>query len=164
MRRLNHPHIVEYYETIRTEGYLNIVLEYVTLINIYKWMVFSQQCMNPLLFMSRKGEIFMSVIYVCTHFAKFIRMYNFFQWYLRLFCPYLHPKKYLSILKKVYFNHDLTWFILSVFLTVILLYHFYFILLYFTLLYFTLLYFTLLYFTLLYFTLLYFTLLYFTLL
>ena len=38
MRRLNHPHIVEYYETIRTEGYLNIVLEYVTLIYIFYFM------------------------------------------------------------------------------------------------------------------------------
>ena len=112
------------------------------------------------IFMSREGDIFMSVLYVCTHFAKFIRMYNFFQWYLRLFCTYHHLKKYLSILKKVYFNHDLTWFILSVFLTVILLHHFYFTLLYFTLLYFSLLYFTLPYFILLYFT--FFTLLCFT--
>ena len=118
-------------------------------------------------FMSREGDIFMSVIYVFTHFPKFVRMYNFFKWYLRLFCTYHHLKKYLSILKQVYFNHNLTWFILSVFLTDILLYHFYFILLYFTLLYFTLLYFTLLHFTSLYFTLLfllyffYFPLLYF---
>ena len=57
MRRLNHPHIVEYYETIRTEGYLNIVLEYVTLINIYEWMDFSPQCMNPLL-LCRGREIY----------------------------------------------------------------------------------------------------------
>ena len=109
---------------------------------------------EPFTFMSREGDIFMSVIYVFTHFAKFIKMYNFFQLYLRLFCTYHHLQKYLSILKKAYFNYDLIWFILSVFLTVILLYHFYFILLYFTLLYYTILCIILLYFFLLSFALL----------
>lgn len=40
MRRLNHPHIVEYYETIRTEGYLNIVLECVNHIPVTSFLVF----------------------------------------------------------------------------------------------------------------------------
>ena len=104
----------------------------------------------PLL-LCRGREIYSSLWIMFLHILRNLSE-CIFQRYLRLFCTYHHLKKYLSILKKVYFNHDLTWFILSVFLTVILLYHFYFILLYFTLLYFTLLYFTLLYFTVLYFT------------
>ena len=69
MRRLNHPHIVEYYETIRTEGYLNIVLEYVTLINIYVWMDFSQQCMNPLL-LCRGREIYSCLWFMFLHILR----------------------------------------------------------------------------------------------
>ena len=69
MRRLNHPHIVEYYETIRTEGYLNIVLEYVTLTNIYEWMDFSQQCMNSLL-LCRGREIYSCLSFIFLHIFR----------------------------------------------------------------------------------------------